>query len=83
MSVVQRPLSSAPVTRLCAAHLIFCRPCAPEGKGKLKRWRRTCRDQFLGELDERRITDLADLNARLWAWPEQVHCPERVFQWWM
>jgi len=54
-------------------HLIFCRPYAPEGKGKLERWHRTCRDQFLSELDERRITDLPDLNARLWAWLEQVY----------
>ncbi len=54
-------------------HLIFCRPYRPEGKGKLERWHRTCRDQFLSELDERRITDLADLNARLWAWLEQVY----------
>ncbi|MGH8847719.1 MAG: DDE-type integrase/transposase/recombinase, partial [Polaromonas sp.] len=34
-------------------HLIFCRPYAPEGKGKLERWHRTLRDQFLSELDER------------------------------
>ena len=54
-------------------HLIFCRPYAPEGKGKLERWHRTLRDQFLGELDERHITDLDDLNARLWAWIEQVY----------
>ncbi len=54
-------------------HLIFCRPYAPEGKGKLERWHRTVRDQFLGELDERRITDLDELNARLWAWLEQVY----------
>ena len=54
-------------------HLIFCRPYAPEGKGKLERWHRTFRDQFLSELDERHITDLDDLNARLWAWAEQVY----------
>ena len=53
--------------------LIFCRPYAPEGKGKLERWHRTFRDQFLGELDERRITSLDELNARLWAWLEQVY----------
>ena len=45
--------------------LIFCKPYSPQGKGKLERWHRTCRDAFLSELDERRITDLADLNARL------------------
>ena len=54
-------------------HLIFCRPYAPEGKGKLERWHRTCRDQFLTEIDERHITSLADLNARLWAWLEQIY----------
>ena len=54
-------------------HLIHCRPYAPEGKGKLERWHRTCRDQFLSELDERLITGLDDLNARLWAWLEQVY----------
>lgn len=54
-------------------HLIYCRPYAPEGKGKLERWHRTLRDQFLSELDERRITDLDELNARLWAWLEQVY----------
>jgi putative transposase len=53
--------------------LIFCRPYAPEGKGKLERWHRTLRDQFLSELDERHISSLDDLNARLWAWLEQVY----------
>ena len=42
-------------------------------QNQLERWHRTCRDQFLSELDARRITDLADLNARLWAWLEQVY----------
>ena len=56
-----------------AIQLIFCRPYAPEGKGKLERWHRTLRAQFLGEIDERHITNLDDLNARLWAWLEQVY----------
>ena len=67
---------AATLQALCARlgiHLIFCRPYAPEGKGKLERWHRTFRDQFLSELDGRHITDLADLNARLWAWLEQVY----------
>jgi hypothetical protein len=53
--------------------LIFCRPYRPEGKGKLERFHLTLRNQFLSELDERRITDLSDLNARLWAWLEQIY----------
>jgi len=39
----------------------------------LERWHRTCRDQFLSELDERHIASLDDLNARLWAWLERVY----------
>ena len=54
-------------------HLIYCRPYAPEGKGKLERWHRTFRDPFLSELDEGRVDGLDDLNARLWAWVEQVY----------
>jgi transposase InsO family protein len=53
--------------------LIYCRPYAPEGKGKLERWHRTFRDHFLSELDVSRIQDLDDLNARVWAWIEQVY----------
>jgi len=53
--------------------LIYCRPYAPEGKGKLERWHRTVRAQFLGELDLTRIHDLSDLNARLWAWVEEIY----------
>jgi len=54
-------------------HLIYCRPYAPEGKGKLERWHRTFRDQFLTELDLTRIHDLADINARLWAWIDKIY----------
>jgi transposase InsO family protein len=61
---------------ICArltVRLVYCRPYAPEGKGKLERWHRVVRDQFLSELDPARIDDLADLNARLWAWLETVY----------
>lgn len=54
-------------------HLVYCRPYHPEGKGKLERWHRTFRDQFLGELEVARIGDLEDLNARLWSWIEAVY----------
>lgn len=56
-------------------HLVYCRPYHPQGKGKLERWHRSFRDQFLSELDVSRISDLDDLNARLWAWLETIyHC---------
>ena len=53
--------------------LIYCSPYEPQAKGKLEKWHRTVRDQFLSELDLRRIRDLEDLNARLWAWLEQIY----------
>ena len=53
--------------------LVHCRAYSPESKGKLERWHRTCRDQFLSEVEERQILSLDDLNARLWAWLEQVY----------
>jgi putative transposase len=53
--------------------LIYCRPYEPEGKGKLERFHRTFREQFLSEIDLNKIGSLGDINARLWAWIEQVY----------
>jgi putative transposase len=53
--------------------LIYCKPYEPEAKGKLERFHRTFRAQFLNELDVQKIKDLSDLNARLWAWCESVY----------
>lgn len=53
--------------------LIYCRPYEPEGKGKLERFHRTFREHFLNEIDINKITNLDDLNARLWAWLEQIY----------
>ena len=67
---------SATLQGICARlgiHLIFCRPYAPEGKGKLERWHRTFRNQFLSEINPANILDLSDLNARLWAWIERIY----------
>ena len=67
---------SATLQGICARlgiHLIYCRPYAPEGKGKLERWHRTFREQFLSEINPAHILDLSDLNARLWAWIERIY----------
>ena len=55
--------------------LIYCRPYEPEGKGKLERFHRTFRDQFLNEIDASKIAGLRELNELLWAWLEQVYHP--------
>lgn len=53
--------------------LIYCKPYAPEGKGKLERWHRTLRDQFLTELTAQKIYALDELNALLEAWIDQMY----------
>lgn len=54
-------------------HLIYCRPFDPESKGKLERFHRVFRQQFLTELNPNLIRSLADLNSRLWAWIETLY----------
>ncbi len=64
---------SCSLQQICARleiRLVYCRPYTPEGKGKLERWHRVVREEFLNELDTRHLRDLPDLNARLWAWIE-------------
>lgn len=53
--------------------LIYCRPYEPEGKGKLERYHRTFREQFLTEVDMQSFNSLDELNARLWVWVERIY----------
>ena len=53
--------------------LIYSRPYEPESKGKLERWHRTIREQFLSELMIESIHGIDALNARLWAWIERLY----------
>jgi putative transposase len=53
--------------------LVYCKPYRPEGKGKLERWHKECRNAFLNELELRYVQDLHDLNVRLWAWIEREY----------
>lgn len=67
---------SGTLQAICARldiRLIYCKPYAPEGKGKLERFHRTFREQFLNELDLSRVANIDELNARLWAWIESVY----------
>jgi putative transposase len=65
--------------RACASlgiKLVHSRPRQPEGRGKIERWFRTVRDQFLVEITEpvaAQITGLAELNRLLIAWVETVY----------
>ena len=72
---------SKTLQEICARleiRLIYCRPYAPESKGKIEKWHGRFRSCFLNELDTAQLRDLQDLNERLWAWIEgeyhqQVH----------
>ena len=46
------------------------RPYIPKGRGKIERFFRTVRDQFLRPLDKESIRGLGDLNARFKTWLE-------------
>lgn len=48
-------------------------PYQPQGRGKIERYFRSVREQFLANLDSQRTLSLAELNERLWAWIEQVY----------
>ena len=53
--------------------LIHSRPYAPQGKGKIERWFRTVRLQFLPMLTDKNKSSLEDLNSALWAYVEMEY----------
>ena len=65
-----RSLQLALVCAKLGIALIHARPWQPAGKGKIERWIRTVRGQFLAALGADDSRDLATLNRRLWVWIE-------------
>jgi putative transposase len=65
--------------RACAKlgiRLVHSQPGRPQGRGKIERFFRTVRGQFLAELTEARaaqVKDLAELNRLFTAWTETVY----------
>ena len=54
--------------------LVHSRPGKPEGRGKIERYFRTVREQFLVEVgDGTRVKDLAEMNRLFQAWTETVY----------
>jgi putative transposase len=64
----------AQLLRACASlgiRLVHSTPGQPAGRGKIERWFRTVREQFLVEIGSgRALTDLAELNTLFTAWVE-------------
>ena len=53
--------------------IIHTPPYQPEGRGKIERFFRTVREQFLAELDPKALLSLEQLNERLWHWLDTVY----------
>ncbi|HPZ96181.1 MAG TPA: integrase core domain-containing protein [Mycobacterium sp.] len=56
--------------------LVHSKPGKPQGRGKIERWNRTVREQFLVEIDtggQAGIESLAELNRLFTAWCHQQH----------
>ncbi|MGH3094809.1 MAG: DDE-type integrase/transposase/recombinase [Streptosporangiales bacterium] len=62
--------------RACAVlgiKLVHSTPHRPQGRGKIERFFRTVREQFLVEIDDDTLSDLATLNRYFTAWVETVY----------
>ncbi|HPB45928.1 MAG: DDE-type integrase/transposase/recombinase [Microthrixaceae bacterium] len=68
--------ASKPLLRACASlgvRLTHSTPRRPEGRGKIERFFRTVRDQFLVEITVSGPTDLDEMNRLFSAWVEGVY----------
>ena len=53
--------------------IVHTPPYQPEGRGKIERYFRSLREQFLANLDPKLTLSLEDLNQRLWTWIDTVY----------
>lgn len=53
--------------------IVHTPPYQPEGRGKIERYFRTVREQFLANLNRKQPLSLDELNNRLWAWIENAY----------
>jgi putative transposase len=59
--------------------IVHTPPYQPEGRGKIERFFRRVREQFLANLAPKLLLSLQDLNARFWAWIDNAyHCSEHT-----
>jgi transposase InsO family protein len=53
--------------------IIHTPPYQPQGRGKIERFFRSVREQFLASLDPQALLSLEQLNERLWHWLDTVY----------
>src|SRR5215470_7228846 len=56
--------------------IVHTPPYQPEGRGKIERFFRSVREQFLASLDPKALLSIEELNDRLWAWLDVYHRTE-------
>lgn len=67
---------SAQLARIAATLgilIVHTPPYQPEGRGKIERFFRGVREQFLASLDLKHVLDMEDLNSRLDAWIQTAY----------
>src|SRR2546425_1955701 len=67
---------SAQLARIAATLgilIVHTPPYQPQGRGKIERFFRSVRDQFLASLDLKQVTSMEDLNSRLDAWIQTAY----------
>jgi putative transposase len=57
--------------------IVHTPPYQPEGRGKIERFFRTVREQFLAGIDRHVVRTLADLNTRFQVWLDSVYHREK------
>lgn len=65
--------SMATVCAEIGSEISFCRPRAPQGKGKVERFIKTVQDSFMVEANRAGVDSLDALNAMFRGWVEQYH----------
>ena len=53
--------------------IVHTPPYQPEGRGKIERFFRTVREQFLASLDPKALLSIGQLSERLWHWLDTVY----------
>jgi transposase InsO family protein len=53
--------------------IVHTPPYQPEGRGKIERWFRSVREQFLANLDPKRRLALDELNSYFWTWIDSAY----------
>jgi transposase InsO family protein len=53
--------------------IVHTPPYQPVGRGKIERFFRSVREQFLASLDPKVLLSIEQLNERLWHWLEAVY----------